>query len=49
MAGGSGSGQRQPRNITWEYAEAYGVADRMVAVLGSDFGRTNYYRSLIPI
>ena len=24
-----------------EHAEAHGVADRMVAVIGSDFGRTN--------
>ena len=29
----------------WEYAEAHGVADRMVVVLGSDFGRTNFYNS----
>ena len=29
----------------WEYAEAHGVADRMVVVIGSDFGRTNFYNS----
>ena len=29
----------------WEYAEEHGVADRMVVVIGSDFGRTNYYNS----
>ena len=29
----------------WEYAEAHGVADRMVVVMGSDFGRTNFYNS----
>ena len=27
----------------WDYAEAHGVADRMVVVMGSDFGRTNFY------
>ena len=27
----------------WEYAEKHGVADRMVVVMGSDFGRTNFY------
>ena len=27
----------------WEYAEVHGVADRMVVVMGSDFGRTNFY------
>ena len=27
----------------WEYAEEHGVADRMVVVMGSDFGRTNFY------
>ena len=30
----------------WEYAEEHGVADRMVVVMGSDFGRTNYYNSV---
>ena len=27
----------------WDYAETNGVADRMVVVMGSDFGRTNFY------
>jgi len=30
-------------NYFWEYAEALGVADRILLVIGSDFGRTNYY------
>ncbi len=29
----------------WDYAEEHGVADRMVVVMGSDFGRTNFYNS----
>ena len=29
----------------WRYAEQHGVADDMVVVLGSDFGRTNFYNS----
>jgi len=29
----------------WDYAEAHGVADRLVVVIGSDFGRTNFYNS----
>ena len=29
----------------WEYAEEHGVANRMVVVIGSDFGRTNFYNS----
>ena len=29
----------------WEFAEGEGVADRLVVVMGSDFGRTNYYNS----
>ena len=29
----------------WDYAEEQGVADRMVVVMGSDFGRTNFYNS----
>ena len=29
----------------WEYAETHGVADRMVVVIGSDFGRTNFYNA----
>ena len=30
-------------NYFWEYAEALGLADRILLVIGSDFGRTNYY------
>ena len=29
----------------WDYAEKHGVANRMVVVIGSDFGRTNFYNS----
>ena len=29
----------------WDYAELHGVADRMVMVIGSDFGRTNKYNA----
>ena len=29
----------------WDYAEVHGVADRLVVVLGSDFGRTNFYNA----
>lgn len=29
----------------WTYAEQHGVADRMVVVMGSDFGRTNFYNA----
>ena len=29
----------------WDYAEQHGVAHRMVVVIGSDFGRTNFYNS----
>ena len=29
----------------WNYAEELGVADRMVVVIGSDFGRTNFYNA----
>ena len=32
-------------DFLWEYAEEHGVADRMVVVIGSDFGRTNFYNS----
>ena len=32
-------------DFLWEYAEQHGVADRMVVVIGSDFGRTNFYNS----
>ena len=30
-------------DFLWEHAEARGVADRLVVVIGSDFGRTNFY------
>ena len=29
----------------WDFAEEQGVADRMIVVIGSDFGRTNFYNS----
>ena len=29
----------------WEFAETHEVADRLVVVMGSDFGRTNHYNS----
>ena len=29
----------------WDYAETHGVADRLVVVMGSDFGRTNSYNA----
>ena len=29
----------------WGYAERHGVANRMVVVIGSDFGRTNFYNA----
>ena len=29
----------------WDYAEEHGVADRMLVVIGSDFGRTNFYNA----
>ena len=29
----------------WDYAEIHGMADRMVVVMGSDFGRTNKYNA----
>ena len=29
----------------WNYAERHGVADRLVVVIGSDFGRTNFYNA----
>ena len=29
----------------WDYAEIHGVADRLVVVIGSDFGRTNRYNA----
>ena len=30
-------------DFLWEFAESHGIADRLVLVMGSDFGRTNYY------
>ena len=30
----------------WDYAEEHGIANRMVVVIGSDFGRTNFYNSV---
>ena len=30
-------------DFLWDYAELHGVADRLVVVMGSDFGRTNFY------
>ena len=32
-------------DFLWDYAEAHGVADRLVVVMGSDFGRTNHYNA----
>ena len=32
-------------DFLWDYAEEHGVADRLVVVMGSDFGRTNFYNS----
>ena len=32
-------------DFLWDFAEEHGVADRMVVVMGSDFGRTNFYNS----
>ena len=29
----------------WDYAEQHGVAGRLVVVMGSDFGRTNFYNA----
>ena len=29
----------------WDLADRYGIADRLVVVMGSDFGRTNFYNS----
>ena len=29
----------------WEYAEQHGIADRLLVVIGSDFGRTNFYNA----
>ena len=30
-------------DFLWDYAELHGIADRLVVVMGSDFGRTNFY------
>ena len=30
-------------DFLWQYAEIHGIADRLVVVVGSDFGRTNFY------
>ena len=35
----------QSVDYLWEYAEIHGVANRMLIVIGSDFGRTNFYNS----
>ena len=32
-------------DFLWDYAEQQGLADRLVVVIGSDFGRTNFYNS----
>ena len=32
-------------DFLWELAEIHGVADRLVVVMGSDFGRTNHYNA----
>ena len=32
-------------HFLWEEAETHGVADRLVVVMGSDFGRTNFYNA----
>ena len=32
-------------DFLWDYAEIHGVADRLVVVIGSDFGRTNHYNA----
>ena len=32
-------------DFLWDYAEEHGVADRLVVVMGSDFGRTNVYNA----
>ena len=29
----------------WSYAEQHGLADRLFVVIGSDFGRTNFYNA----
>ena len=35
----------QAVDYLWEYAEIHDVADRLVVVMGSDFGRTNSYNA----
>ena len=35
----------QSVDYLWDYAEEQGLADRLVVVLGSDFGRTNFYNA----
>ena len=32
-------------DFLWDYAEEHGIADRLVVVMGSDFGRTNAYNA----
>ena len=32
-------------NYLWDYARDQGIDDRLVVVMGSDFGRTNHYNS----
>ena len=32
-------------DFLWDYAEIHGIADRLVVVMGSDFGRTNKYNA----
>ena len=32
-------------DFLWDYAEVHGLADRLVVVMGSDFGRTNKYNA----
>ena len=32
-------------DFLWDYAEEHNLADRLVVVMGSDFGRTNFYNS----
>ena len=32
-------------DFLWDYAEQHGVADRLVVVMASDFGRTNHYNA----
>ena len=33
-------------DFLWDYAELHGIADRLVVVIGSDFGRTHFYNSV---